>query len=843
MAQIYIYNYNNYYNRQVKKESNVAAYGDPVYYQSSINFNPNDGVNTTVTVGMVSSPYDGSGDYLLYTEDDATGVEIVSRWFIIDATRIRKGQYEVTLRRDVIADNYEKVLTAPVFIEKATVGDNDPAIYNSENMTFNQILSNLETLKDASGCPWLVGYAPSHTVLDVELDYTEDLVADYTADSISALPMYSLLNKTYTNYGQYGIDIYFNSTSDSSNYTVAYNSFDKNGDIPLPAAANILTVKSGYGWLSNTTSSSNATGYIDFVKGMHTKTPVQVPYSSALRSYPNRYYSNYIRQAINQSSWETIKTQVDIYTGNQGVSEIDQYANKICKVGNKYYRCVLQTTSEAGAWSAPIEGYKIPVVENIVRTAYNNSITNYINSQSGVSSSDFNPTTLPLSSSSSNYFCSIRTTSSGTAKLVLEEYTGQTSFKAKLTTGTDNLTLSDAPYDMFCMPYSDTLQIKTKGGTFTSRKEVALAVMNAINAKYRGSNTVIDIQFLPYCPLPQYLVNGMLDMTKASSLGDEFTNYYYVKDGTNVATLGVFIYCGQSTTQFTINKSIPITNKKVQSCCDMYRLCSPNYADIFEFNAAKNNGVTKFIVDLTYKPFTPYIHVCPDFGGLYGNNRWEDRETPRGLICGGDFSITALTDAFETYALQNKNYQLSFQRQIQNMEVSNSIQRQQEIASAISGSVSGAASGALVGSLGGPVGAVLGGVVGGVVSAAGGALDYSFNEKLRNEALDYTKDQFGYQLGNIKALPDTLAKLTTFTANNFIYPILEYYTCTDEEKQALQDKIKYNGMTVMRIGTINQFLQSEPSYIKGKLIRLESVKDDYHMIKSIAEELYKGVFI
>ena len=275
----------------------------------------------------------------------------------------------------------------------------------------------------------------------------------------------------------------------------------------------------------------------------------------------------------------------------------------------------------------------------------------------------------------------------------------------------------------------------------------------------------------------------------------------------------------------------------------MYRLCSPNYADIFEFNAAKNNGVTKFIVDLTYKPFTPYIHVCPDFGGLYGNNRWEDRETPRGLICGGDFSITALTDAFETYALQNKNYQLSFQRQIQNMEVSNSIQRQLEIASAISGSVSGAASGSLVGSLGGPVGAVIGGVVGGVVSAAGGALDYSFNEKLRNEALDYTKDQFGYQLGNIKALPDTLAKLTTFTANNFIYPILEYYTCTDEEKQALQDKIKYNGMTVMRIGTINQFLQSEPSYIKGKLIRLESVRDDYHMIKSIAEELYKGVFI
>jgi hypothetical protein len=32
----------------------------------------------------------------------------------------------------------------------------------------------------------------------------------------------------------------------------------------------------------------------------------------------------------------------------------------------------------------------------------------------------------------------------------------------------------------------------------------------------------------------------------------------------------------------------------------MLRLCSPNYQGSFDFNAAKNDGITNFIVNLTY---------------------------------------------------------------------------------------------------------------------------------------------------------------------------------------------------------------------------------------------------
>ena len=156
----------------------------------------------------------------------------------------------------------------------------------------------------------------------------------------------------------------------------------------------------------------------------------------------------------------------------------------------------------------------------------------------------------------------------------------------------------------------------------------------------------------------------------------------------------------------------------------------------------------------------------------------------------------------------------------------------------------GALTGALTaGVTAGAVFGPLGGAVAGLMSAAGGAADYATNIALQNEALDYKKDMFGYELGNIKAMPDSLAKVTAFTANNKVFPMLEYYTCTDEEKQALKDKIKYNGMTVMRIGKIVDFLQEDYSYIKGKVIRLEDIADDTNYLNQIANEIYKGVFI
>lgn len=391
-------------------------------------------------------------------------------------------------------------------------------------------------------------------------------------------------------------------------------------------------------------------------------------------------------------------------------------------------------------------------------------------------------------------------------------------------------------YDIFTIPYGDIV-ITTPEGDITTSKSTALtwAASIAIN----GETNVYDMQILPYCPIDKAVVNNKLDL---SDEGWEDRLKYLADSST---TYGVLIFAESP----DVNKRIhlDITNEepvKVQALCDKYRLVSPNYSGQFEFNAVKNGGIGDFDVDMTMKPFAPYIHINPDFGNLYGR----DYNDARGLVCGGDFSLPIVSDAWKQYQINNKTYNEAFDRQIQNMETVNNITRTKEIWGAIAGTASGAISGATTGGIiGGGYGAALGGVVGGGMSLAAGIADVQLNDQLRNETLDYTKDQFGYNLQNIKALPYSLSKVGALNANNKIWPILEYYTCTEEEKQALKDKVKYNGMTVMRIGNIRDYVRDDPSYIKGKLIRYindnsQSLLDcDYHLATQIADEINKGV--
>ena len=179
------------------------------------------------------------------------------------------------------------------------------------------------------------------------------------------------------------------------------------------------------------------------------------------------------------------------------------------------------------------------------------------------------------------------------------------------------------------------------------------------------------------------------------------------------------------------------------------------------------------------------------------------------------------------------------------MEVQHAAQRTRETWGVVTGTIGGAISGATTGALAsGGWGALAGGVLGGAASLAGGFADQQMNQKLRSEAIDYAKDQFGYQLDNIQALPYGVTKSTPLTNNNPIFPIIEYYSCTDTEKQMFRDKMKWNGMTIMAIDTMNNYINPDyEQYIKGQLIRYMDDGEDFHIVNSIAGELVKGVFI
>ena len=144
--------YNNYYARKLKKEATLQAYLQHQVLQfSNVNFNPNDGVNAT---HVVNQPTDMSNYMLVLDEAN----NITSRWFILEAKRNLKGQYTIQLRRDLWADYTTDIMNATTFVEKGIAKDSDTAIFNDEQVTFNQIKVNESLLQDNTGCRWLVGY-------------------------------------------------------------------------------------------------------------------------------------------------------------------------------------------------------------------------------------------------------------------------------------------------------------------------------------------------------------------------------------------------------------------------------------------------------------------------------------------------------------------------------------------------------------------------------------------------------------------------------------------------------------------------------------------------------------
>ena len=406
------------------------------------------------------------------------------------------------------------------------------------------------------------------------------------------------------------------------------------------------------------------------------------------------------------------------------------------------------------------------------------------------------------------------------------------------TLGPNRYHLYDQPYDMFCIPYSDDLTIwngDTKLVEKTS-KNIAINIAQAITQTL-GDKNVYDLQLLPYCPVTKQIVkDGKIDVA-----GLIYNNVYSGSGEPTTQTeetVSVILWAPLSSQSFSIytseGKSISsiceVTDKKIQNETELWRLCSPNFNGQFDFSPAMNNGVDHFEVDISYKPFSSYIHINPRFnlGSMYGG----EYNDARGLICGGDFSLPQVTSAWANYQQNNKNYEQIFARGTENLKVTQKYQRTNEIISGVTGALgAGVATGNLVG-----------GLIAGAVSGVGAGLDIARADSMRQETLDYRQDLYNYQLGNIQAIPNSISKVSPYNPNNKIFPILEYYTCTDTEKQALKDKIKYNGMKVGRIGYINQFIKSEPTYIKGKIIRLE-IPEDNNYLNELTAEIDKGVFI
>lgn len=801
---LYFLIYNNYYNRIVRRESTLNDYidylvGNPVL--GVTNWNPRDGVSTEQVLN--SWVYD-TPDYLVVTDDSGN---IVSRWFVIESEYLRGQQYRVTLYRDVIVDNYEDILQAPCFIEKATPQSiRDPAIYNNEDMTFNQIKQNETLLWDETQCPWIVGYIPrdsfkTNTTVSIEAQLSGS--ADITVENLSDYPFYQYANTIVS--GQVTnptIKIALTYWLMHRNASGAFNNYYYNNTISLNQNGNYLGKTSGQGVLN---------GYYWMQSNTN---PLYVPQNAFTDEYARQVVANMPTLA---GDFQDLSDYVDATLTQEQYEQLVKDRNKIIyeTATGQYWRVTLTGSSSPGSTTTTI-GWETGLgikMRNAMVTSFGDgyTLTEPVNKN------------LPVFSFTSE--TAYQTLTFEPVEVNLSVEVPATRYHA-----------SETPYDIFCMPYSNTLQIKKSGTTYINNTSASAAITIAQQiASEVGSGNIYDVMLLPYCPVRYCITDdGSFDIGSAI--------YSDIMAGDR--KVSVLLWATSDNFSFTIPLSIPeeqtVLGKKIKTETEFVRFVAPNYSSSFEFDPQMNEGVNYVNVLCHYKPFNPYIKLQPNFKGMFGS----EFNDARGLICNGDFSLAQVTSAWADYELQNKNYSNIFSREVQNLKVTNSVQREREIWGAATGGLSGAAGGAALGMmLGGPLGAGVGGALGAVASGLGAWKDIDLNDKLRNEALDYKKDMFGYQLQNIQALPYGLAKTSAISPDNKFVPFIEYYACTEQEVQALEDKLTYNGYTIMRIGNIQNYLQSTRTYIKGRIIRIDNIADDYHMLKAVADEIYKGVFI
>lgn len=798
MSTVAILNYDNYYNRRCLPPKNFvinpipAAAGTNDYNDyvlevfNNINFNPNDSVDTELIIN-----WDGPvPNYVLETANYPIMLE-GSRWWVISHTRTRSGQLKLQLHRDLIADNYLDITTAPAMIERGKLGSNDPYIINDEGLTFNKIKRSEELLKDETGLPWIVGYiaAPQAGETDTEVSYNVGQSFDYSGDS----------DTTWT-YGQY---VRQNGVKSSANLKYTHTIWAKES---ISAQGRYFTYGDQTGYV--------ATQHPTTIGGIALKYPETVVSTTVFLDRLGRAFNEQF-SSLNMAANSTLDYN------NTLVNTLKSLEGKVVKIGADTFK-------------------RVRVVEqDFTYTVNAQPGTTYFDRMSQFITTPLTPTN-PLFSG---------TPDADSFDLVI---TGKQYYldldtiydEIRLTIPTTRNLLDDAPYSMFAIPYG-TIGLSSPGflSIGIGSEELATRVASLICEKL--GTKVYDVQLLPFCPVRRAISSTTGLYLNNMTEGVDYTFIKHSASGTAINN-GIMLWATSSEFTFDINKlAILPDDRKTVNQCYSYRLCSPNYSAIYEFNLAKNNGLQGFNVDCAYKPFSPYIHVYPTpaGGSLYG----EDFNDPRGLICAGDFSMPATSDQWELYEINNKNYNNMFNRQIETMDLTHKIQRTESYVNATVGTIQGGVSGAGTAALmsGGNIyAAIAGGVGGAAASGVGAYFDIKHGEQLRANERDQAFDLFRMNNENIQAMPDTLTKVSAFNPNNKIFPVFEEYSATDTEIEAFKNYIKWYGMKVGRIDTIENFIWPTEEFVKASIIRFpETVAGDSYYINSINNELQKGVYL
>lgn len=320
-----------------------------------------------------------------------------------------------------------------------------------------------------------------------------------------------------------------------------------------------------------------------------------------------------------------------------------------------------------------------------------------------------------------------------------------------------------------------------------------LQLMQANDGNIEDTGKIIDIQYLPFSMATNTNSDFMIDSNSLIARYINLDDVYYT------TTL---------TTLTDINKET-----------DTIKIVSPSRASQYLFKPYNNDGRMVFDTKITLKPYTSIIYIRPSTQGLLMYD-WDDKEC---LVIQEDMSLTQLSSAWANYIYTNRNYQNTFNRQIQGREFERSWERRIEEANLKaedwnSRNLSAQKARTYTGNL--PI-------VSDIASAIGTAwqdntymqavqLDLQYNEAMHQESLSMARDMFDYQLDNIKSQPTVPTNITTIDCKLLDGVYLEFYSTNPTELSAIDNYYKYNGNRIDDYGTFSDYWAW---FVRGKIIK------------------------
>lgn len=819
-------------------------------YQATINFNPNDGENTSLVLmykdNVLAAPVNLEPDYAIVCDNSD---KIESRWYVTASSRLSDSKFRIVLKRDIASDYKSEIMNSVAFVKRGWVNSSNPLIFNSENGNYSQILRERVDLKDKSGKGGYVAFLAPNFIS--ELSKTPDkLNIGISSDKLN--PEITFGTASQGEEGKYKYCWGMAENSVQKNVVVRCNT---NFGLPVedlvklnnyiefsigPASNDIKYAKETINIRIYSDGTAEATRVAEGIpknrptfryNGMNGLSQFAPP-----EPLPDDMLTR-LTEALKTELgvlWRGFDVDDFIYSEVPNSGDVDSMLFLPPQIGKiaradvvKYFNLTYQNvTTSPTATLVDVTGNLKTKIEDLVYKASTHKTATPTGDR---------PLLVPILAPYTGFTGPQKKT-----QVRYSYYLGTFQWK-RLTTSilklpdTANL-INDSPYYIMCIPEQGT---KMKCGDKEWTQNInAYQIYTQLQIDF--NTFVYDVQQVPYLPLvSEYYENDVLNLPDIKQVG--------LAEADNKIEAGVY-FCGSDKFWFDLDinnetlkglASLSDTATKVQSETTLLRLCSMDGSSSININGAKNLGLSKLRVNCRYAPYQSYISLQPQWSKFYGAEI--GLKDTRGLNIVSSNTVTRTSEAWRDYILQNQNYQAIFDRQIQSMDTQFDIQAGKAVRdmvfglanTVISATASGKGSDAALTS------------VHGLMNLQQQAFAYDDMVSSYKDKKGLSVDMFNLQNGNIKARADTLSKVNAMSPIYNTWPYIEIYTTTPEEKTALTTYITEFSMNIGAMTSqLSAYVTNNPNdrkFIQADIIRM-SGKMDSHLAEEIRSLISEGVY-